>query len=83
MAKASAETVVKTTVTLEMTGEEAEAVSVVLRKVAGDPRSSRRGYTANVLDALRAVGIDSSNYDLEGPGVRFESSEGIDTGRVL
>lgn len=81
MANASAEIITKTTVTLEMTGEEASAVVAVLRKVGGYPEDTRRGYTANVLDALHNAGIESAAGDLVG-GLRFAPVEGLNTGRV-
>lgn len=44
-------------ITLHLSDDEAMALAAVLRKVAGDPSTTRRGLTAGVLDALRQAEV--------------------------
>ena len=56
---------VNTVVTLQLTGEEAQALASLLRFVGGSPTKSRRRYTDPIRQALFLAGtLDST--DLEG-----------------
>ena len=54
MAKATKNSVV-TTVVLELSEDEALVIRDVLWRVGGDPKTTRRGLSASVLDALTGV----------------------------
>lgn len=45
-----------TTVTLHMTGDQADTLAVILRKIGGHP-NGRRGDTTEVLRALEEAGV--------------------------
>ena len=62
------------TIRLELTQAEAEALEVVLNHVGGTPKTTRRGLTDNIRDALIGAGIeDTSGEDdgVTGGGVVF------------
>ena len=73
MAKATAsKKIVVSSVTLELSYDEAMALSAVLRRVGGSPDTTRRGLTAEIEDSLYAAGVrDTEAYDLNGT-VNFE-----------
>lgn len=62
MAKASMGDVI----TIELNQDEAETLVVVLRKIGGAPDTTRRGFTDNVLKALRTIGFTEDYNSMGG-----------------
>ncbi len=86
MAKATKQVEVKETltgVTLELSVEEARTLMAILHYVGGHPRTTRRGYTDAVVEALASAGFGTehpSNWVDRKPGSSIyfteESMEG-------
>lgn len=61
-------------VTLELTGDEADLLFCLLQFVGGDPVHSRRKYVDKIADAFRAKGYERyDNKDLTG-AIRFNDT---------
>jgi hypothetical protein len=52
------------TVTLTMPRSRAEALRAILLHVGGDPRTTRRGLTDEISDALASLGISGADPDI-------------------
>ena len=56
----------KRTITLELSDDEATALSVVLRNVGGSPNKTRRGFIESIEQALQTLGICDRSNDIKG-----------------
>lgn len=63
---ATATTGSKTIVVLELSEDEATALSAILRLVGGDPHTTRRGLMESIERALQTLGISDRPKDTEG-----------------
>ena len=59
MAEGHTREIKQTAYCLELTKEEAETLDMILNRVGGDPKKSRRGYAENIRQALKRIGISS------------------------
>ena len=56
-------------IVLELSPNEAEALALILGKVGGDPKRSRRKYVDEIYNALSTLGISTGTTD--GGGSNF------------